>query len=350
MNRKELRKMFYKEKDEEECVECPPAQDDDPLREGISNTGRRWKFVGAFLLLLFVVGVVLGITLRPSTDTETFIPPELIDLLPNASSCSGEALSNSWTPQCKAFEWLANDSNLESYSDQEKIQRYALATLYFSTNGNSWTRHDYWLSNADVCGKWYQDGGTINCNSDGEVSDLILRVNNLVGTIPPEIGLLSDSLGEFNIQGRMMLFNVSCSPIKNCQLGEHVTHVPITFATIGSHVCMHILLITARIYLSGNDLTGTIPTELGLLSNLEALGLYLNQLTGTISTELGLLSNLEVLSLHSNQLIGSVPTSLARLPLLRKYQSVLFQYKIQFLHYVFSCVYAHYRGALSQWQ
>ena len=64
-------KKFYKEKDEEEGVECPPRQDDDPLRKGISNAGRRWKFLGAFLfLLLIVVGVVLGITLRPKPQNE----------------------------------------------------------------------------------------------------------------------------------------------------------------------------------------------------------------------------------------------------------------------------------------
>ena len=300
MNRKELRKMLYKAKDEEEGVECPPAQDDDPLREGILNVGRWWQLMGAFLLLLlFVVGVVLGIMLNP--------PPlvtELIDLLSKASSNGGEALRTNSTPQNKAYVWL-NNTNPASYTDQEKIQWYALATLYHSTNGNSWTHHDYWVSNADVCGKWYQSyDGTINCTSAGEVSILDLSNNNLIGKISPKIRLLSDSLGEFNIQGRMILFNVSCSAIKNCQLGKHVTHVPITFATIGSHMCMHILLITGKLYLLDNDLTSTIPTKLGLLSNLEWLSLSLNQLTGT------------------------VPTSLVSLSNLSKSQSLLFQYKI----------------------
>ena len=196
------------------------------------------------------------------------------------------------TLQNKALTWLANNTNLASYTDQEKIQQYALATLYYSTKGESWTHDDDWLTNADVFGKWYQDDGMINCTSTGEVSNLDLYNNNLIGTIPPKMGLLSDSLGELNIQGRMLLFNVSCLPIKNCQLGEHVTHVSITFATIGSHICMHVLLITAVLNLWDNNLTSTIPTELGLLSNLEYLSLYLKQLMGTVPTSLASHSNL----------------------------------------------------------
>ena len=69
------------------------------------------------------------------------------------------------------------------------------------------------------------------------------------------------------------------------------------------------------LYLFENKLNGTIPTELGLLSNLEWLDLFKSQLTGTIPSELGLLSNLISLSLDSNQFTGTVPTILASLPL-----------------------------------
>ncbi len=68
-----------------------------------------------------------------------------------------------------------------------------------------------------------------------------------------------------------------------------------------------------RLDLSSNQLTGSIPTELGNLSNLEFLILYSNQLTGSIPTELGNLSNLKFLWLDSNQLTGSIPTELGNL-------------------------------------
>ena len=81
-----------------------------------------------------------------------------------------------------------------------------------------------------------------------------------------------------------------------------------------------------ELYLYDNKLNGTIPTELGLLSNMGWLSLYWNQLTGKIPSELGLLSNLELLVLDTNQLTGAVPTSLASLPSLSK-SVTLFQYR-----------------------
>ena len=65
--------------------------------------------------------------------------------------------------------------------------------------------------------------------------------------------------------------------------------------------------------LSSNQLTGRIPTQLGSLSNLTRLFLYGNQLTGEIPTELGDLSNLTTLVLSSNQLTGEIPTELGDL-------------------------------------
>ena len=65
--------------------------------------------------------------------------------------------------------------------------------------------------------------------------------------------------------------------------------------------------------LNGNALTGRIPTPLGDLSKLEALGLSSNQLTGTIPRELGNLSELESLYLSFNQLTGEIPPALGHL-------------------------------------
>jgi Leucine-rich repeat (LRR) protein len=45
---------------------------------------------------------------------------------------------------------------------------------------------------------------------------------------------------------------------------------------------------------------GTIPTELGLLVNLEDIDFQLNQLTGLIPSELALLTTLQVLDLSVN--------------------------------------------------
>ena len=62
-----------------------------------------------------------------------------------------------------------------------------------------------------------------------------------------------------------------------------------------------------------NNLTGTIPPELGRLANLSFLQLDSNNLTGTIPPEVGNLAKLEYLSLHDNQLTGTIPPELGRL-------------------------------------
>ena len=63
----------------------------------------------------------------------------------------------------------------------------------------------------------------------------------------------------------------------------------------------------SRLDLSGMGLDGSIPSELGLLSNITYLNLRSNDLDGPIPTELDSLTNLRVLNLHSNNLSGDIP-------------------------------------------
>ena len=65
--------------------------------------------------------------------------------------------------------------------------------------------------------------------------------------------------------------------------------------------------------LDSNQISGTIPSTLGNLANLELLRLQSNQLSGTIPSTLGNLANLELLSLSENQLSGTIPSTLGNL-------------------------------------
>jgi Leucine-rich repeat (LRR) protein len=161
----------------------------------------------------------------------------------------------------------------------------ALVALYNSTGGDNWTRNSGWLETNAPCG-WYG----VTCNG-GRVSKIRLYNNQLGGTIPTELGNLSD----------LTLLDLSTSwnsPVKLTGT------IPTELGNLSN---------LTRLYLNNNELTGTIPTELGNLSNLTELSLWSNELTGTIPTELGNLSNLTELSLWSNELTGTIPTELGNL-------------------------------------
>ena len=61
------------------------------------------------------------------------------------------------------------------------------------------------------------------------------------------------------------------------------------------------------LYVDNNNLSGTLPAELGDLTRLETLDLDGNRISGPIPTEIGNLTNLTVLSLDHNRLSGPIP-------------------------------------------
>jgi len=68
-----------------------------------------------------------------------------------------------------------------------------------------------------------------------------------------------------------------------------------------------------RLYLTWNKFTGSIPTEIGNLSNLLSLQIEHNQLTGSIPIEIGNLTQLTSLDLGRNQLTGNIPSEIENL-------------------------------------
>ena len=72
----------------------------------------------------------------------------------------------------------------------------------------------------------------------------------------------------------------------------------------------------------GNNLSGSIPSKFGFLTELDKLRLYGNDLNGFIPNELGALSNLRHLCLYNNSLDGFIPNELGALDKLRLLHSL----------------------------
>ncbi|KAI9087628.1 hypothetical protein K1719_030498 [Acacia pycnantha] len=127
----------------------------------------------------------------------------------------------------------------------------------------------------------------VNCNSNHEVVKLDLRYVDLVGTLPSNFTSLSLSLNELVLTGT----NLTGSIPKE----------------IGTLAVLHYL------DLSDNALTGEIPSELFFLTKLEQIHLNSNQLAGSISKAIGNLTELTSLVLYDNQLGGDIPRTIGNL-------------------------------------
>ena len=180
--------------------------------------------------------------------------------------------------------------------------RDVLVALYNATDGPYWDDDDNWLSGADI-GEWWG----VTTDENGHVIQLDLPNNDLNGTLPPELGRLSN-LNDLNLYANQLTGSIplelsNLTKLRNLDLGNN---------QLSGHIPPQLNNLTnlEELLLDENELTGTIPPELGNLRELESLLLNENQLTGNIPLELGNLTELGELLLAGNQLTGCIPDAL----------------------------------------
>ena len=92
------------------------------------------------------------------------------------------------------FRRLLGNEEYNTYPNERRIQRWALATFYFSLYGLEWTTKDGWLDSntlGDEC-SWHG----ITCEENtGVVKRIDLSENYVQGDVPHEVALLY-GLGE----------------------------------------------------------------------------------------------------------------------------------------------------------
>ena len=119
-------------------------------------------------------------------------------IIENEISSSSDLIDET-TPQYKALDWILFTDLGTCPEDHNLADRYALAVIYFATNGDLWSAcnavtspniapceegdEGRFLSTGNEC-DWY---GVV-CDEQNEIYEILLRNNNLSGTIPNEIG------------------------------------------------------------------------------------------------------------------------------------------------------------------
>ncbi len=177
----------------------------------------------------------------------------------------------------------------------------ALAALYTSTGGDSWTNNSGWLVSNDPC-TWYG----VTCDG-GHVTELVVEGNNLNGSLPPELGNLSRltilRLAVNNLTGSIPGSFGNLDSLVELWLGKNALNqqIPLELTTLPA---------LENLVLWHNAFSGPIPPELGTLSTLRMLGLSFNSFSGQIPPELANLDNLWYLDLWDNDLEGPIPPEL----------------------------------------
>ena len=181
--------------------------------------------------------------------------------------------------------------------------------------GSGATRSLNWASDTPLS-QWY---GVVLSGTPERVTQLRLHGQNgnperglseakLNGTIPPELGRLSDLqvlyLHRNNLTGEVPGTLNSLSKLRLLYLYDNgLTGISDELGPGMTEL--------RRLFAQRNDLTGEIPSGLGSMTNLDWLTLYSNQLTGEIPAELGGLTRLKRLYVHENGLTGEIPKELA---------------------------------------
>ena len=304
----------------------------------------RLNLLLAAMMLVSITGIIVAFITPGATkdgaSSSTIMDPDLLPDIGRAPSFSrsdymisiivqskvspDDFLYNNDTPQGRAFVWLQDDDTFALYgnNDNERYKvetgmdwhhtiehhailiRYSLAVLYYATTSAKaadsydvetaviepdeervWHRSDNWLSGRSVC-TWYgvtcsglfDEVGRILPGSSSFSSPVILENNNPI--------LLSVNLTSNNLAGSL----------------------PKEFFTgLGSSLRL--------LDLSANDLSSTIPSEIGHATGLHKLDLTSNKhLTGTLPATMSLISHLQYLSLDGCAgLTGTIPPELKHL-------------------------------------
>jgi Leucine-rich repeat (LRR) protein len=262
-----------------------------------------------------------SMTIQPTTTLAPHTPRptttafnkylQLYNLIVAASPMNSTGILDIGTPQNLAF--VSIQANASTLSNARLLQRYALRVFYYSTNGPThWINQSGWNTTDDEC-TWYSSS-TVNssmvCDSNKALQVLEFDANNLTGTLPDELSMLT-GLTRLYITGSStspgltgaipnslgQLTNMRMVALNNHQFNSSIPEAVLA----GWGNSLRVMSIV------GSELTGSIPTAVSNLTFCSNVLLDFNMLTGSLPLGISNLSALVAFSVSSNQLSGTLP-------------------------------------------
>lgn len=207
----------------------------------------------------------------------------------------------------EGYKWKSctapTDFACEGQINQANNKCDQTATPYFGGTRIGTNETNAWLTPSHEC-SW----GGVACHGENDselahtIDQIDFEANNLCGEIPQELSYLKNmrilSLEQGSMAGTLPSF-------------------------LGLLSQLHI------IDLDYNKFSGSIPEEIYGLPYLRQLDLDHNQLTGTLSTEIGLLSELEILQIDNNSFDGTIPNEISKLVNLSECSTDIYSFHFQ---------------------
>jgi len=264
------------------------------------QTNRRKKYMIyggiAAVILISIISISVVVSGNKKEDSVMVDLRSMISSTLSKEGIDTSGLSNGNTAQGKAMNWIYSQNDLATMDRSQILQRYALATFYYSTyqvqtlytpSPPKWTSSILWLSAVNEC-EW--EG--VQCTDRLKVNGISLENNSLTGKVPGDLVLLRDHLVSFDLTTNLL----------------YMTDVDFVF--LGSLTKLETILMDDN-YLTTD---AGLPASLGACTDLKKLRLSYNLFGGSLSDDLfQKLTKLTHLEMESNFLEGDMPESIGDL-------------------------------------